>query len=188
LGLAISKRLVEMMGGEIGVASMQGQGAAFWFTVPLPLAEKTEPLPSTAAPLEDTDTVNPFQAPLILLVEDNAANGLLFERQLSRMGYRVHVVTTGREAVAALAPGHAYTAVLMDVQMPEMNGIDATRTIRSREIDGAHVPIIALTANSLIGDRERCLQAGMDDYISKPASLVVLRDILQKWVKNGSGG
>ena len=121
--------------------------------------------------------------PLVLLVDDNENNRITATHQLARLGYRAAVATNGQEAVEALADaGHPYDVVLMDCQMPEMDGFTATRAIREREqAEGRHVPIVAVTANAMQGDRERCLAAGMDDYLSKPVRLEPLRTILERW-------
>jgi len=132
---------------------------------------QVEPQPSDAA----------SNSARILVVEDNAANLKVAVRMVERLGYRADVAATGAEAVAML--GHAdYDAVLMDCQMPEMDGYEATRRVRAGERDGRRVPIVAMTAAALAGDRERCLAAGMDDYISKPVKLHVVATVLERWL------
>jgi len=117
----------------------------------------------------------------VLVVEDNAANLTVAVRMVERLGYRADVAATGADAVAMI--GHAdYDAVLMDCQMPEMDGYEATRQVRAGERGDRRVPIIAMTAAALSGDRERCLAAGMDDYISKPVKLHVVAAVLERWV------
>jgi CheY-like chemotaxis protein len=115
------------------------------------------------------------------VVEDNATNLKVAVRMIERLGYRADVAATGSEAVAMLGQAD-YDAVLMDCQMPEMDGYEATRQVRRNERGGRRVPIIAMTAAALSGDRERCLAAGMDDYISKPVKLHVVAAVLARWL------
>ncbi|HEY9871295.1 MAG TPA: PAS domain S-box protein [Candidatus Obscuribacterales bacterium] len=125
---------------------------------------------------------SPESGPLILVVEDNPANQKVAAYQLRRLGYTCHTVSTGRESIEAVACG-AYDLVLMDCQMPEMDGFEASRLIRKTEVfSGRHVPIVAMTAHAMHGDRERCLAAGMDDYISKPIDLTRLSEVLSRWL------
>ncbi|MFN7934577.1 MAG: ATP-binding protein [Bryobacteraceae bacterium] len=163
LGLAISRRLVEMMGGEVAVESEPGKGSCFYFTLRLDRVEP-QPQPSpAAAPLKD------LSSPLrILLAEDNPVNQKLALRVLEKQGHSVEVVPNGKLALDALSERY-FDLVLMDVQMPEMDGLTATRILRQRENGSSRrVPIVALTANAMKGDREKCLDAGMDSYVSKP--------------------
>jgi polar amino acid transport system substrate-binding protein len=118
-----------------------------------------------------------------LLVEDNPVNQKVARMQLENLGYRVQVVGNGREAVDAVARGEGYALILMDMQMPEMDGVTATKAIRRAEIaSGRRLPIVAMTANAMEGDRETCIAAGMDDYISKPVNREKLRAALERWV------
>ncbi len=169
LGLTITKRLVTLMGGDIEVASEEGKGSAF--TVRLPMARVMQ----AQLPFEKDSAWNGRapagigEAPSILLVEDYEANILVAHTILEQLGYRCAVAHNGREAVSAMER-HRFDAVLMDVQMPVLDGYSATRHIRrdERERGLARTPIIGITAYALAGDRDKCLQAGMDDYIAKP--------------------
>ncbi len=174
LGLTISRKLVERMGGTLGVESVEGQGACFTVELPLPEAASgaVVALSSPAAP------TRPSLPRSVLVAEDNAINALVVRTLLERDGHRVVHVTTGLAAVEAVARGY-FDLVLMDIQMPELDGLEATLRIRDGErARGGHVPICALTANAMKGDVERCLAAGMDDYLTKPVELAVLRQKL----------
>ena len=120
-------------------------------------------------------------APLILVVEDSPVNRLVTVHVLERCGFRVHVVNDGREALEALS-SQTYASVLMDCQMPEVDGYEATRELRRREGDGPRTPVIAMTAHAMTGDRERCLEAGMDDYVAKPVRSQTLVEVLERWI------
>jgi CheY-like chemotaxis protein len=172
LGLAISARLVEMMGGRLTVESEEGQGSEFHFAIPLKLAR-----PSCSWTGNDRR-----QLPLaILLGEDHPASQQLVAAMLRQEGHTVTVAGDGVEVLAALER-QPYDVVLMDIQMPRMDGLQATSEIRSREIrTGCHIPIIALTAHAMTGDRQRCLDSGMDDYVAKPVRPEELRAALARF-------
>lgn len=187
LGLAISKQLVELMGGEIGFASEPGQGSTFWFTSRM-LTQLAGPAASTLPPssnlvtppaLGDVDAQTKSKV-RILLVEDYVINQDVAVRQLEKLGYRADVVDDGLAALKALE-GDRYDIVLMDCQMPELDGYAASVEIRNREVGGTHTPIIAMTANAMAGDREKCIAAGMDDYITKPIQANDLKRVLEQW-------
>jgi CheY-like chemotaxis protein len=158
LGLSIARRLVELMGGEIGCESAPGQGSLFWFTIPAKRAPRT-----AMTDLEPTGRLNGH----VLVVEDNAVNRMLVAAYLDEFGLTHDMAEDGAEALARLA-ARSYDLVLMDVVMPGVDGVEATKRIRAMREDIAEIPIVALTAHAMKGDREEYLAAGMDSYISKP--------------------
>jgi signal transduction histidine kinase len=171
LGLAITSRLVKSMGGSIGVYSKVGQGSIFHFTLPFRLS--SEDAIANRLVEEDSGSVhvsanNASGGIKILVAEDGLANQKLAVGLLTNWGHEVVIASNGRSAVE-LWEQQEFDLILMDIQMPEMDGLEATRAIRARERErGGHIPIVALTAHALAGDRERCILAGMDGYVSKP--------------------
>jgi PAS domain S-box-containing protein len=183
LGLAIARELIHLMGGTIGAQSEPGRGSTFWFQLDL-----SPPLGSGAvprSPREETAAARQLgaTAPLVLVAEDSPVNQIVAVRALERCGYRAQVVSDGRQALQALST-RRYAAVLMDCQMPVMDGYEATMRLRRDEGNDWHTPVIALTAHAMKDDREKCLAAGMDDYISKPMRRQVLIETLRRWIRD----
>ncbi|MFO7802570.1 MAG: transporter substrate-binding domain-containing protein, partial [Desulfovermiculus sp.] len=211
LGLAITKRLVEMLGGRIWVESDLGQGTCFMFTVPVTRAQGPVH-PATCAQKDAITGLDRIRGARILLAEDNAINQEIVSEHLRKVGLDVQVVSTGQEAVAALS-SQDFDLVFMDIQMPEMDGLEATRRIRAAEVrdqrseirdqmteikdrssereslnssipeyQNLQTPIIAMTAHAMAGDRDKCLEAGMNDHITKPIDSEELLRILVAWI------
>jgi signal transduction histidine kinase/CheY-like chemotaxis protein len=175
-GLAISRQLAEAMGGSISATSTPGQGSQFRFVLPFGL-------PSLSTPLLPNPDSADFAVPRplrILVAEDNSVNQRVAEAMLRKLGHAVSVVPTGASALDAWRSS-AFDLILMDCQMPEMDGYQATREIRRLESWSRRTPIVAMTAHAMRGDRDRCLEAGMDDYLSKPVRPEDLRSVLARW-------
>jgi signal transduction histidine kinase/CheY-like chemotaxis protein len=172
LGLVIAQKLVMLMGGEISVTSQPELGSAFSFSLDLPVAELTAAT-GTSKSLR-------LEALSILVAEDNAVNQTIIQAMLRQLGHATRLVSNGRQALDALAHEH-FDLVLMDCNMPEMDGLEATRLLRA----GAHgvrdpdVPVVALTANAMDGDREQCLAAGMNEFLAKPVNIATLRKVIE---------
>ena len=190
LGLAISKRLTELMAGEIGVNSQAGAGSEFWFTVPMgkiaPPKSLTQGSAKPAAPASPAGVAFPAvrrQGARILVAEDNVVNQEVALGILHKLGLRAEAVADGGEVIEVLR-NMPYELVLMDVQMPEMDGLEATRIIRDPQspVLDHQIPIVAMTAHAMLGDREHCLQAGMNDYLAKPIDPRALIEALNKWL------
>ena len=177
LGLAISKQLVETMGGALMIDSEPDRGATFWFTVAL----GKDTAASRAASVPDNEAVSPAGTWRILLAEDNPMNLKVTEKLLEMMGHQVTIAINGQEAVKKFQ-GDDFDLVLMDVQMPVMDGVTATNKIKAiqERSQGPAVPIVAITAHAMVGDREALLDQGMDDYIPKPVTRKDLIEVLER--------
>jgi TMAO reductase system sensor TorS len=197
LGLAIAKDLVEMMGGRIGLHSEVGHGTLFWFEIPLRKQGPTErSLLDRSQPEAAADGVAPSAAAVVparlggrvLVAEDNPVNQAVAGAMLESLGVACHLADNGQIALDRVLH-EPFDLVLMDCQMPDMDGFQATMQIRARQREGLlrqRLPVVALTANAVAGDRERCLAAGMDDYLSKPFTREQLLCVLQRWLPQPS--
>ena len=183
LGLSIVRSLARLMGGDVGVEGAD-PGSRFWFRVSCALA--VDPAPALES-VRDAPAAAPVSADRlrILLVEDNPTNRKVIEALLTKRGYRVRSVENGLQAINAVTAGESADLVLMDCQMPVMSGFEATERIRAweREQGSARLPIVALTAGAFEGDRDHCLRAGMDDFVTKPVDFVLLPAVIAKWLK-----
>ncbi|TNF15589.1 MAG: response regulator, partial [Pseudomonadales bacterium] len=177
LGLPIARTLAERMGGTLRADSQLGSGSVFTLEIPLPFRTYSE-RPHDHENLPLGQDAGDGQA--VLLVEDNPVNQTVIEAMLRSLGYQVSLVGDGQQAVQSCTQND-YAAILMDCRLPVMDGYEATRQIRQLQ-QGQDVPIIALTANALQGDREACLAAGMNDYLAKPFKRADLQRILQRWL------
>jgi signal transduction histidine kinase/ActR/RegA family two-component response regulator len=185
LGLAISLRLVTLMGGSIGLESEADQGSVFWFIVPAPAVERVEQdEPASAYPPAPAEGASGRSRPgdwRILIVEDNPVNQIVAARALRTLGYAPDVASSGEAALDILLQ-RPFDLILMDCQMPGMDGYQTAEEIRRREAGRHRTPIVAMTANNVAGDRERCAAAGMDDYLSKPFRIAALERALRRWL------
>lgn len=183
LGLTISKQLVELMDGEIGVDSYERHGSTFWFSVPLIIPNEN----TKAVNLydeNDDDTSSSISTEIsILAVDDHPVNQVFIQKVLKKLGFKnVDLAENGEQALNYIENNH-YDIVLMDCQMPIIDGYQATTLLRQKEAErGQHLPVIALTANAMVGDKEKCIKAGMDDYLSKPVRPEKLKKIMAKWI------
>ena len=186
LGLAISRRLVEIMGGEIDVTSEAGRGSTFRFTVRLGLTPEAAAAARRSRP--PVEAPEPPPAPTgrarLLLVEDNAMNQRVVTLMTDRLGYDLDVVTDGRAAIEAVAGETRYDLILMDCHLPELDGFEATRLIRELDGERGQTPIVALTASAYASDRQKCLDAGMNDFLAKPITFALFASTLNRWLES----
>ncbi len=180
LGLAIVRQLVTMMRGRLGVESEEGKGACFWIEITFEIPVDVELEKEQEAPQEVIELLEGK----VLLVEDNPVNQLVAKKMLEKVGLSFEVVNDGEKAISRLKLPHNFNLVLMDCQMPVMDGYEATQALRKHEEDNEskHLPVIAMTANAMEGDKDKCLAAGMDDYVSKPVNQQSLKETLVKWL------
>jgi CheY-like chemotaxis protein len=188
LGLSIVRSIALVMGGGTGVSSTEGVGSIFWATILLRpaaavLHARTQPVATLSVNAAHQSVLTSIRR--ILVVEDNEVNQKVAQRTIEKLGFRVNVANNGLEAVRAWETGD-YDLILMDCQMPEMDGYEATREIRSRETGDQHIPIIALTAHAMAGAETECRQAGMDDYLSKPLRRADLSQKLEHWLPDSA--
>jgi len=186
LGLSIVRSLAKLMGGEVGVDSEAGKGSRFWFRICADLLPAGENSRHAPRPLTEEGATSRPTRPRsrVLVVEDDPINGKVIEALLDKLGLSVTLATDGERGVDALTASDRPDLVLMDLRMPVLDGCAATARIRHREAEMGlpRLPIIALTADAFAGDRERCLQAGMDDYLTKPIALDALKSVLGRWL------
>ena len=181
LGLAIVRQLVTLMRGRLGVDSEEGKGACFWIEIAFEIPD--EKIVSSQVEKQAVELADKLEGH-VLLVEDNPINQMIAKKMLEKIGLTYELVVNGEEAVARIKQPHEFKAVLMDCQMPVMDGYEATHAIRELEQKSSleHMPVIAMTANAMEGDKDKCLQAGMDDYVAKPVKQDALKQVLSDWL------
>lgn len=186
LGLAITKELVDMMNGDIHVESEEGQGSTFTVTIPFEItntlhSESSEAIEQQGA--EDICGVIPLHKAQVLVAEDHTLNQAFIRKLLHKFDITLFDIVEDGEAVLAALQKKKYDIILMDCQMPLLNGYDTTARIRALEKNSSRIPIIAMTANAMAGEREKCLTIGMDEYLSKPIDITKLKKVLGRWIK-----
>ncbi len=181
LGLAICKQLVELMGGQIGIESREGEGSTFRFTAVFETAAEADLAPADGAAAKPAGA---RRGARILVADDDLTNRTVALAQMGKLGHIAEAAVNGAKALEAMRQGR-YDLVLMDCEMPVMDGYEATRRIR--ELDGPRVPVVALTSHASTGDRDRCLREGMDDVLTKPVDMGRLAETLAKWLPERGG-
>ena len=183
LGLTISKQLVELMDGEIGVDSYESHGSTFWFKIPLIIPNENTKAVNLYDENDDEASSNISPEISILAVDDHPVNQIFIQKVLKKLGFKnIDLAENGEQALNYI-DNNTYDIVLMDCQMPIIDGYQATTLLREKEADeGSRLPIIALTANAMVGDKEKCIKAGMDDYLSKPVRPEKLKKVIAKWL------
>jgi len=185
LGLSITKQLIEIMGGTISVNSAVGKGSTFSFELKLSLDNSELAAQTKLKTAPDARGEKEQQLPnlRILLVEDNLVNQTIATKMLNKLGYEIDVASNGVQALEKAKASH-YSIIFMDCSMPKMDGFEATREIRALHENSPYTAIIALTAHAMAGDREKCIEAGMDDYLTKPINIKLLKNAIIKWSNN----
>jgi CheY-like chemotaxis protein len=187
LGLTTVRSLAKLMGGDVGVESQPGQGSKFWFTLAV---EQALPTPINVPQVTTGLVPEAPRADWILVAEDDKTNQMVVSAMLSKSGFRSQLVVNGAEALKVATSENRPTLVLMDMQMPEMDGLSATRAIRAWEHQHgkSRVPILALTAGAFEQDRQNCLDAGMDAFLTKPVMMNELSQVIGRYLVASSEG
>jgi CheY-like chemotaxis protein len=184
--LAISKKLVELMDGKIWIESEEGLGTKFFFTVCFSNGTNSYEIIKDPNIINLSNDIEPSKRPKILIVEDDKISRIIIMKYLQKNGIDIESARNGKEALSILSNSN-FDIILMDVQMPIMDGLTTTKIIRDNEKGSEnHIPIIAITAYAMKEDKEKCLKAGMDDYIAKPVDLEFLIQLINKWFDKGS--
>jgi len=190
LGLSLVRGMARAMGGDMGVESSPGQGSRFWFLIPVGWEDLTQAAAQGAAQSTTAHQDGELLAGRhVLVVEDNETNRFVVKAMLDKLSIRVTEAADGSQALAVLGDGHQFDLVLMDCQMPVMDGFETTAALRKLEQERhwSRLPVVALTAGAFDTNRERCLAAGMDDFVTKPITRAMLRETLSKWLLRSGG-